>query len=183
MSFINDVDTQTLITKTADELKKIQSMKPPVWAAFCKTGMHNERPPTQPDWWYLRAASLLRTIALHGPIGVSKLRTKYGGRKNRGHKPDRFYRGSGNIIRTIFHQLEKADLIKQAAKDATHKGRIIAPKGSSLLDKTALTLLKATPRRKPRPAPAETLAPAPTAAAGAEAKPAEDKKKKISIQA
>ena len=184
MTFVYDVDATTLISKTADELKKISSLKPPVWAAFCKTGMQKERPPTQPDWWHIRAASLLRTIAIHGPIGVSKLRTKYGGRKNRGHKPDRFYRGAGNHIRKIFQQLEKADLIKQAPKEAQHKGRIISPKGRSLLDKVALTILKAQPR-KPRPAP-EMLSPAPTLAGEAkDAKPApvEDKKKKISIQA
>lgn len=192
MSFIYDVDANALITKTADELKKISSLKPPVWAAFCKTGMQKERPPTQTDWWYIRAASILRTAAMHGPIGVSKLRTRYGGRKNRGHKPDKFFRGAGNHIRKIFQQLEKADLLKQAPKESEHKGRIISPKGRSLLDKTALALLKAAPRQKPKPMPAPetpalTQAPAtetkPANAVEKHEKPVEEKKKKISIQA
>ncbi len=192
MSLLYDVDATTLIYKTADELKKIQSIKPPVWATFCKTGMSKERPPTQTDWWYLRAASILRTAAMHGPIGVSKLRTRYGGRKNRGHKPDRFYRGAGNLIRKIFQQLEKADLLKQTPKDAEHKGRIVSPKGHSLLDKVALTLIKASPRLKPRPAPAAPTESGVDAKPGEKTekmekekseKPAEEKKKKISIQA
>jgi small subunit ribosomal protein S19e len=65
-------------------------------------------------------------------IGVQKLRIKYGGNKNRGHKPSRFYKSSGKIIRLILQQLEKAEFIKKT--DAgVHKGRVIAPKGKSFL--------------------------------------------------
>lgn len=144
MVFINDIPPNELIKKVAEELKKFSEIKQPVWAAFCKTGMQKERPPSNEEWWHTRAAALLRTIALRGPIGVSKLRTKYGGRKNRGHKPDKFYRGAGNNIRKIMQQLEKAQLIKKA-EAGVHKGRIITPKGESLLDKAAITMLKASP--------------------------------------
>jgi small subunit ribosomal protein S19e len=185
MSLINDVNPNELITKTAEELKKNNAMKPPVWAAFCKTGTHKERPPADPDWWYTRSAAILRTTALMGPIGVSKLRTKYGGRKNCGHQPDRFYRASGNIIRKVFQQLEAAKLIQQVKKEVKTKGRIITPQGQSLLDKIAVTILKATPKPKRAAKPAEALiAPAETATA-AEEKSKEEKKpkkEKISIQ-
>jgi small subunit ribosomal protein S19e len=79
----------------------------------------------------VRAASLLRRVALVGPVGTEKLRTHYGGRKNRGHKPERFYKASGNVIRTILKQLDKAGLTKQNEKGV--KGRVVTAKGQELL--------------------------------------------------
>ena len=125
---------QELIIKTSEELKKISEIKPPEWSSFVKTGTNKARPPVEKDWWYVRAASLLKKADKLGPIGVNKLRVKYGGRKRRGHKPEHFYRASGNIIRKILQQLEKAGLLKQDKK-GVHKGRIITPKGISLLHK------------------------------------------------
>jgi len=123
-----------IIEKTAEKLKKIELIKPPEWAMFVKTGRAKERPPVDKDWWYIRAASLLRKISILGPIGTQKLRVKYSSKKNRGHKPEKAYSGSGNIIRKILQQLEKAELIKQTIIKG-HKGRIITPKGKSLLNK------------------------------------------------
>ena len=131
-----DVEAQELIQKAAEELKKIPEIKAPAWASFVKTGMHKERPPVDSDWWYLRTASVLRAVYRLGPVGVSKLRTKYGGKKNRGVKKEHFFKGSGNILRKSLQQLEKAGFVKFAEK-GVHKGRIITPKGKSFLDKIA----------------------------------------------
>ena len=141
MTTMYDADTQELILKAAEELKKIPEIKPPVWADFVKTGMHKERPPVDNDWWYTRSASVLRTIYRLGPIGVSKLRTKYGGKKNRGVKKEHFFKGSGSILRKSLQQLEKAGFVKFAEK-GVHKGRIMTPKGKSFLDKIATNLKK-----------------------------------------
>jgi len=134
MKTVNQISTQQLIENLAKELGKVKEVKAPEWAAFAKTGMHRERPPLRKDWWLVRAASMLRWVEIRGPIGVSKLRTKYGGRKNRGVKPDAFRRASGNVIRKIFQQLEAAGLVKKKENDI-HKGRIITPKGVSLISK------------------------------------------------
>ncbi len=133
MTTIYDVDPSGLIEKTAEELKKLDSIKPPVWAAFAKTGMHKERPPVKNDWWYARAASVLRQIYRYSPIGVSKLRTMYGGKKNRGYRPEHFFKGSGSIIRKVLQQLEKEGFVKQDLK-SIHKGRVITAKGKKFLD-------------------------------------------------
>ncbi len=138
---IYDVYPNELIEKTAEELKKIEEIKPPTWSVFAKTGAHKERAPLEKDWWYTRAAAILRTIYVLGPIGVSKLRTKYGGKKRRGHKKAHFRKGSGSVIRKILQQLEKAELAKFVEK-GVHKGRVAAPKGKALLDKTAIAILK-----------------------------------------
>lgn len=140
-----DTDTIELVEQLAKDLQKIADIKPPVWASFAKTGVHRERPPAREDWWYVRAASILRKIMIKGPIGVSKLRTLYGGRKHRGHAPEIFKRGSGNIIRKILQQLEKAELIKKGEK-GVHKGRIITPKGIKLIDTVSKRLVGSKPK-------------------------------------
>jgi len=133
---IYDVPVNELIENTAKKLKEIEQIKPPEWAKFVKTGIHKERPPVNKDWWYIRAASVLRKIHLLGPVGVAKLRRKYGGRQSRGSGAERTVLGSGNILRKILQQLEAAGLAEQTKK-GTHKGRIATPKGISLLEKTS----------------------------------------------
>lgn len=129
-----DIGATELINKASEKLKEM--IKPPVWANFVKTGPAKERLPSQRDWYYKRAASILRTVYTRGPIGVEKLKIKYGSKKNRGHRPEKFYPASGAIIRHALQQLEKAGLIIYK-KDGIHKGRIVTPKGKSFLDKLA----------------------------------------------
>lgn len=138
---VYDVPADELITRAAKELKKLNELKPPFWADFVKTGISRERLPINPEWWYTRAASVLRKTLVFGPIGVSKLRVDYGGRKNRGVAGEHTYKGSGNIIRKVFQQLEKAGLVKQGKK-GNHKGRITTPKGTSFLDKISNQIMK-----------------------------------------
>jgi len=145
MASIYDVDPTELIEKAAEDLKKNESIKPPVWAGLVKTGMHRERAPIRLDWWYVRVAAVLRTLYISSPIGVSKLRVKYGGRKRRGYRPPHFYKGSGNILRKVLQQLEKAGFAKKEEKSG-HKGRAITPQGKSFLDKIATQIYKLTPK-------------------------------------
>lgn len=144
-----DVYPNDLIGRAAEEIKKIEAVKPPVWTAFSKTGAHKERAPEKKDWWYSRVAAVLRSVYVLGPIGVSKLRTKYGGKKRRGHPPAVFRKGSGSIIRKALQQLEKAGFIKFVEK-GIHKGRIVTPQGKSFLDKIAVQLLKEQRKNKPK---------------------------------
>src|SRR3989338_9292388 len=109
-----DVSPNELIKKAAEGLKK--DIKMPEWAAFGKTGVYKERVPDSKDWWYHRAASILRKLYVKSPLGVNKLSVLYGGKKNRGVKPEAFYRGSRKVIRVVLQQLEKAGYIQQVAK-------------------------------------------------------------------
>ena len=136
MGTIYNCDPSELIEKASEELKKLESIKQPDWAPFVKTGMHKERPPVEKDWWYVRAASVLRHIYRYGPIGVSKLRIKYGGKKNRGVKKSHFYKGSGSILRKIIQQLEKEGFVKTDLK-SLRRGRLITAKGKKFLDDVA----------------------------------------------
>lgn len=141
MTHILEVDPNTLVSRTAEELKKQKLVHPTEWSKFVKTGRHNARLPDNEDWWFVRSAAILRSIARLGPIGTQKLRTKYGGKKDRGYQPEHRYKASGSIIRKILQQLEKSELIKQTQVGA-HKGRILTPKGISLMDKIAVQLSK-----------------------------------------
>ncbi|MFH1210963.1 MAG: 30S ribosomal protein S19e [archaeon] len=141
MPTVYDVDANSLIEKAAQELKKVESIQAPKWAVFVKTGHSKQRPPENSDWWYHRSASILRKVYLRGPLGVSKLRTNYGSKKNRGHAPEHRYRASGKIIRVMLQQLEAAGFIKQTEKKG-HKGRFITPKGKAFLDGVGKTLKK-----------------------------------------
>lgn len=152
---IEEVSPSELIEAAAKELAKV--IEKPEWADFVKTGVHKERPPVKDDWWHMRAASILRATYIKGPIGVSKLRTKYGGRKNCGYKPEHFRKGSGKIIRTILQQLEKEGLIKQGTK-GVHKGRIITQKGKKLLKDAAANIYKVQPKKTAPERPAVTEA-------------------------
>jgi len=130
---MKNIETKRFIEACKEELKKIEQIKPPAWAQFVKTGAHKQFPPLQKDWWYTRTASILRRIYLNGPVGVERLRTYYGGRKDRGHKPERFKKSGGSIIRKSLQQLEAAGFIEKG-KDKV-KGRVISDKGKKFLRK------------------------------------------------
>jgi len=132
MTTAKDVSAAKLIDAAKERLKKIEGIKPPEWMKFAKSGTHAYRPPEQQDFWYIRTASVLRRIYLDGPVGTSRLRTYYGGRKRRGYKPAHFKRGSGNIVRKILLQLDAAGFVAK-----TPKGRKITPKGQKFLDNAA----------------------------------------------
>ena len=146
MTTVYDVPADILIDRLSKYLKEnVREVRPPEWAAYVKTGSHVERAPHNPDWWYVRAASILRKLYIKGPIGVSRLRKLYGGRKRRGVKPAHFRRAGGSIIRHILQQLEEAGL---AEKDG-NKGRVLTPKGRSLLDAMAARIKRELEREIP----------------------------------
>lgn len=132
MTTVYDVPASGLINKVAQRLKKDKKVTPPEWASYVKTGIHKEIPPLNEDWWYTRCASILRRVYIDGPVGVERLRSFYGGRRNRGSKPERFVKGSGSIVREAVQQLEKAGYVRNAKK-----GRAISPAGRSFLDNVA----------------------------------------------
>ena len=116
MATIREINPNILVEKAADELKKL--IKAPEFSQYVKTGPGRERPPVEKDWYYKRAAAVLRSIYLQGPIGTNKLRVKYGNRRNIGTAGEKVYKASGKIIRLILQQLEKIELIKQRLSKA-----------------------------------------------------------------
>lgn len=141
MVSMKDVDPKKFIELCKEELKKVEAIKPPEWASFVKTGSSRKFPPRQNDWWYTRTASILRRIYLNGPVGVERLKTYYGGKKDRGHKPERFRKSGGSIIRKSLQQLEAAGLIEKS-KNLKKRGRVISDKGKKFMSDIAKEVKK-----------------------------------------
>ncbi len=135
---LKEVPADKLIERTAQKLKAMEEFRPPEWARFVKTGVSRQRAPSQDDWWWTRAAAVLRKIGIEGTIGTERLRKEYGGRKNRGHKPERKLKASGSVIRKVLQQLEAAGFV--STKKA--KGRSLTEKGESFLTEISKGLRK-----------------------------------------
>lgn len=134
---VYEVPPEAIIQRLADHLKKrVEAVSAPSWASFVKTGAHREKPPQDPDWWYARCASILRKLYVKGPLGVSKLRNIYGGKRRRGGRPPHFRKGSGAIVRRALQQLGKAGLVQSINR----KGRDLTNEGRSLLEKMAINV-------------------------------------------
>ena len=137
---VYDVAGEKYTNYLALELKKNKDFEMPLWANYVKTGSGKQRPPASPDWWYVRAASIIRQIYLKGVVGVNKLSTKYGSKKNRGMRPSIFMEGSRKVIRTILQQAEKSGLMEKVKEPKS--GRKLTKKGKQFLDEVAVSALK-----------------------------------------
>jgi small subunit ribosomal protein S19e len=133
-----DVPADKLIPKLAEELKKIETIAPPDWVPFVKTGRHREKSPVDRNWWQTRVAAVLRKVYVEGPIGTTRLAARYGGKADRGSRPNKAVRGSRSISRVTVQQLEKSQLI-QKQKDG---GRVVSAKGRKMIDNLSSQILK-----------------------------------------
>ena len=118
--------------KLAAKLKEMEEFEAPAWSVFVKTGVGKVRPPAEADFWQKRAASILRQIYMNKIVGVNKLKTRYGNKKNRGCKPEEFRKASGKIIRTMLQQADKAGLTEKVK--IPKAGRKLTKKGKEFLD-------------------------------------------------
>lgn len=138
MATPKDIPAKKLIDEVAKDLRERIKFKRPDWAIFVKTGADKERAPNENDWWWTRAASILRKIYMSKkPVGVQRLRVAYGGRKHRGVKPEKFYKAGGKIIRTILQEFDALGFTEKKDK----KGRVITKKGAEYLNKISDRIL------------------------------------------
>jgi len=134
---IYDFDQQEYNLKLAKALKKVPEFKQPEWSQFVKSSSSKERPIDDLDFWHKRSASILKQIYKKEIVGVSRLRTKYGSKKNRGSKPEKFVKSGGKIIRTILQQSDEAGFteIKKVVRGLKSKaGRQLTEKGKKFLE-------------------------------------------------
>jgi small subunit ribosomal protein S19e len=140
MTTLFDVPADALIEAVAAEID--DELEEPAWATYTKTGVGRELPPEQENFWSIRAASLLRKVAIDGPVGVGRLREAYGDSKQGSTRyrtrPDTKSEASGKVIRTILQQLEEAGYISNNEK----RGREVTGEGRALLDETATELIE-----------------------------------------
>jgi small subunit ribosomal protein S19e len=135
MANVFDVKGSELVSVAAQKLK--DKFPKPDYLNYVKSGANKERPPLDPDFWYVRSASILRQVYVNGPVGVSRLRGRYGSSK--GHTVHRHHHAEagGSIIRDALIALETVNYVKK-----TKKGRVITPEGKSFLDKLSKEMKK-----------------------------------------
>jgi len=127
---VKDVPALEFVVALAVHLKKKLDL--PEWHDLVKTANFKELPPQNPDWYFIRAASLARKVYLRGGTGIGSFTKVYGGRRRtRGVKRNCFDRASKGLLRHILQALANIDIV-QRRKDK--KGRWITTNGQHELD-------------------------------------------------
>lgn len=133
MTTAYDVPAKELIPALTKKLQDDPSIVAPDWSKFARTGVSKENPPETKEWWHVRCASILRKLYINKAMGVEHIRAEYGGKRNRGSKPNKAEAGSGAIARHALQQLETAGYVTKIKG----KGRVLTPKGVKFLDNTS----------------------------------------------
>ncbi len=138
MTIVFESNPQDYNNKLAEALKSVPEFTQPEWSKLVKSGPSKERPIEDENFWHKRSASVLRQIYKLEIVGVNRLRTKYGSKKDRGMKPEEFRKASGKILRTILQQADKAGFT-EIAKDirgvrSKRPGRQLTLKGKEFME-------------------------------------------------
>merc|ERR1712118_287667 len=110
---VKDIHAETFIKKYAWHLQKQGKIKNPHFFEYSKTASAREFSPLEPNWWYIRVASIARRIYIKKGLGVGHFRDVFGGSHRRGAKPAHHARASGNIVRKCLQQLEQIGIIQK----------------------------------------------------------------------
>merc|ERR1712070_10689 len=130
---VKDVPSHAFVVAYAQYLRSTGKFETPSWVDLVKTAPHKELAPLDPDWYYIRAASVARQIYLRGGRGVGGLRKLYGGKARRGARPNHHAKASGAVLRHILAQLEELKILEAHPKG----GRAITADGQRDLDRIA----------------------------------------------
>ena len=70
---VKDVAANDFVVAYAAHLKRIGKIEVPKWADLVKTASYKELAPYDPDWYYIRAASVARKIYLRPHTGIADI--------------------------------------------------------------------------------------------------------------
>jgi len=131
---VKDVPAGKYIAALAAHFKKSAKIEVPDWADIVKTGTFKELCPQDPDWYFVRAASIARRVYLRGGVGVGEFARIYGGLKSNGARRPHYATAATGLIRHILAQLQELDLV---SKKKDRKGRFLTRNGQRELDTIA----------------------------------------------
>eukprot|EP00405_Crypthecodinium_cohnii_P007003 CAMPEP_0194782364 /NCGR_PEP_ID=MMETSP0323_2-20130528/78648_1 /TAXON_ID=2866 ORGANISM="Crypthecodinium cohnii, Strain Seligo" /NCGR_SAMPLE_ID=MMETSP0323_2 /ASSEMBLY_ACC=CAM_ASM_000346 /LENGTH=195 /DNA_ID=CAMNT_0039721171 /DNA_START=85 /DNA_END=673 /DNA_ORIENTATION=- len=95
---VKDVEADKFITAFAQHLKRQGRFEIPKWADVVKTAKFKELPPNDPDWLYVRTASMVRKIYIRGGVGVETAKFK----ELPPNDPDWLYVRTASMVRKIY---------------------------------------------------------------------------------
>lgn len=130
---MRDITAPKFIAAYAEVLKNNDKFVVPKWADLVKTGVHKELAPYDPDWYYIRAAAIVRKVYLRQGTGVGALKKRFGGAYRRGARPEKHQDAAGGLIRTILLALDELKITEKAPNG----GRKITRVGQQALDLVA----------------------------------------------
>jgi small subunit ribosomal protein S19e len=131
---VKDVAAAAFVKAYAQHLKRQGKIEVPKWVDYVKTSTARELAPYDPDWFYIRCASIARKIYLRPNTGVGALTKVYGSNHRRGAKSEHFKEASSGLLRYMVKQLEA---VKVLEKTVNGKGRKISKIGQQDLDRIA----------------------------------------------
>merc|ERR1712203_155895 len=124
MVTLKDVPAGKFIQAYADFLKKSNKIELPSWVDLVKTGHFHELAPYDDDWFYTRAAAIIRKLYIKPGYGVGRLANKFGGKERNGSARKHHAKDSRGVIRAAMKALEKAKLLTRyndkSRKDFAH---------------------------------------------------------------
>ncbi|XP_058128727.1 small ribosomal subunit protein eS19A [Anopheles ziemanni] len=134
---VKDVDQDKVVEGVALFLKKSGKLKVPEYIDLIKTAKYKELAPSDPDWFYVRCASILRRLYHQSPAGVGAICRIYGGRQRHGVRPSHFCCSDGSTTRKAVQALEAIKLIEKHADG----GRRLTSAGQRDLDRIAAQIV------------------------------------------
>jgi small subunit ribosomal protein S19e len=101
----------------------------------------------------VRAASVAYQLYIRGKVGISALKTHYGGKQRNGVRPPKHHQGAGKVIRYCLKQLEDSGLVGQVkyqGEDGKEQsaGKTLTKKGTTDMDRIASQLVKEKKKAK-----------------------------------
>merc|ERR1712139_701065 len=144
---VKDVPAAEFIEAFARHLKKGNKIKMPDWLSHYKTACFKDLAPYDPDWLYIRAASVAYQLYMRGKVGVNTLRKHYSGKHRRGTRTEHSRLTAGKCIRYCLVQLEKAQIVGKLCYEGKDGSTIVAgksltKKGVTDMDRIAGSILK-----------------------------------------
>ena len=131
---VREIPASKFVNALAKHFEQSHVIETPKWAELVKTGYLKQMPPSNANWWYVRAASISRQIYMNKNVSVAGLSYRYGANENPGSSPKHHEVASRKVVRTILQQLENAGLVSKQ-----ESGRQLTGKGQKLLDQIATT--------------------------------------------
>eukprot|EP01063_Lacrimia_lanifica_P014153 TRINITY_DN207_c0_g4_i1.p1 TRINITY_DN207_c0_g4~~TRINITY_DN207_c0_g4_i1.p1 ORF type:complete len:143 (+),score=68.44 TRINITY_DN207_c0_g4_i1:56-484(+) len=130
---LKDVEGKDFVKAYAAQLKKQGKLTVPKWVDIAKTGIQCELAPQNPDWFYIRVASVARQVYFRPGSGIGGLRKRYGGAYQKKCVRAHFMKASGGVIRNALQALEDLGVLEKRPDG----GRQITAKGAQDMDRIA----------------------------------------------
>ena len=134
---IQDVDANEWIEAFAQHLKAQGKLEMPEFVDYAKTGISRILPPSNPDWFYIKSAAVLRRIYIRPFTGIGGLKKVFGSTWGQS-RPLHFKKASGSVIRKSLQGLEGLNLIAKSDDE----GRVITKSGRRDCDRIAMKVLR-----------------------------------------